>query len=134
MVFPILWINWNERLILPTQFHPLLISIFISFRLQMESAMNQIRLWSMTNMGCSHDCLCFGSKKCSSKYVVFIFPFIPTVYSCLVSWQKCNLSRHTQLILRTLWVIETRYKIFISSYSKNLQHDAGFARLYLGNY
>ena len=63
-------------------------------------------------MRCSYDCFCFGNKKYSSKYIVFIFQFIPTVYSYLVFWEKCNLSRHTQLVLRTLWVIET-YVLFL---------------------
>ena len=100
IVFQILWINWNEGLILRTQSHPLLISILISFRLQKKLAMNQVRLWSMTNMECSFDCSCFRNKRCSSKYIVLIFPFIP-VYSCLVSRQKWNLCRRTQLVLRS---------------------------------
>ena len=95
--------------------------------------MNQVRLWSITNMGYSHDSFCFGNKKCSFKYIVLVFPYMPTIYSRLVSWEKFNLSRCTQLILRTLWTIETQYKIIISIYPKNLKYNAGFALLYLGN-
>ena len=90
IVFETLWMNWNEDLILPAQSNPLLISILLSFRLQMELAMNQVRLWSITNMEYSYDCFCFENKMYSSKYIVLIFPFIPTVYSRLVSWQKFN--------------------------------------------
>ena len=81
IVFQILWINWNEDL------------IHISFMLSMESAISHEGLWSITNMECSYDCFYFGNRKCSSKYIALIFLFIPTVYSRLVFWQKCNLSR-----------------------------------------